>query len=270
MRYNIPEVNDLKIDSIIQIELFENFGSGYPLDKLSRNFNGIIYLVAPRDRIFINGKCYDLEPGDVIFFRKGEKYRVELPDNYLKCYVIDFSGENDGDYMVVRDCEELLPMFERAEQLWRRHREDEYFRLDCAALTYRILAELCRRRDKLGQPLRKTEKLKPVIERIHLEYSSPELRVSELARMIGVSERSLSKTFTEVYGCSPKRYLTELRIKRAKELLAANSSREYPISEVAKQVGFSDVYHFSNFFRRESGMSPSEYRRVSQSRIRNG
>ena len=51
-----------------------------------------------------------------------------------------------------------------------------------------------------------------------------------------------------------------VEIRRAKELLAANSGQEYPISEIAKQVGFSDVYHFSNFFRRECGMPPSEYR----------
>ena len=252
----------MKVDTMIQIELFESFGNNYPLDKVSRDWNGIIYIVSDCDRIIIRGKTYLVEVGDVIFFRKGEKYRVELPTNHVKSYVIDYLGENDCDYMIVRDCEDLLPLFERAEQLWRRHREDEYFRLDCAGITCRILAELRRKHDTLAQPLRKTEKLRPVIERIHRDYASPELRISELAKMIGISERALSTDFGEVYGCSPKRYLSKLRIKRAKELLTANSSRECPICEVAKLVGFGDVYHFSNFFRRECGMSPSEFRRT--------
>lgn len=250
----------MKVDSIIQIELYENFGSAYPLDKKSRSWNGVIYIAEDCDRILINGRSYIVEQGDVVFFRRGERYRVELPKNHIKCYVIDYLGENDCEYMIVRNCEEILPLFERAEQLWRRHREDEYFRLDCVALTYRILAELRRRNDLVGRPLRKTEKLRPALERIHRDYYDPRFRISGLAALVGVSERSFSKLFAEVYGCSPKRYLTKLRLRRAKELLAANSGQEYPISEIAKQVGFSDVYHFSNFFRRECGMSPSEYR----------
>ena len=250
----------MKVDSIIQIELYENFGSAYPLDKKSRSWNGVIYITEDCDRILINGRSYIVEQGDVVFFRRGERYRVELPKNHIKCYVIDYLGENDCEYMIVRNCEEILPLFERAEQLWRRHREDEYFRLDCVALTYRILAELRRRNDLVGRPLRKTEKLRPALERIHRDYYDPGLKISELAELVGVSERAFSKTFAELYGCSPKRYLTRLRIKSAKELLVANSSREYPIGEIAKQVGFGDVYHFSNFFRHECGMPPSEYR----------
>lgn len=262
MCYNYrEEAEKMKVDSIIQIELYENFGSAYPLDKKSRAFNGIIYNVEDSGRILINGKCWICGPGDVIFFRKNENYRVELLNNHIKCYVIDYLGENDCEYMIVRECEDIQPLFERAAQLWRRHREDEYFMLDCTALTYRILAEIRRRNDLVVKSLRKTERLRPALECIHRDYCDPGLKISELAELVGVSERSFSKSFGEIYGCSPKRYLTKLRIKRAKELLSANSSREYPISEVAKQVGIADLYHFSNFFRRECGMPPSEYRK---------
>lgn len=256
MEYNIGEVSELKLDRIAQIELFENFGNGYPLDKESRNTHGIVYLLNTSTRVILGGKLYKITTGDVIFYRQHEKYRVELPDNYIKCYVIDFLGEYDGDFMVIHGCEDMLPLFEEAERLWRRHREDEYFRLDCMALTYRIFAELCRRRDRIGQPLRKKERLKPVLERIHRDYGSSELKISDLAELVGMGERNLCKSFCEVYGSSPKRYLTDLRMKRAKELLRV----DHTVTEVARMVGFRDVYHFSTCFKKEFGISPLAYR----------
>ena len=256
MEYNIIEVSELKLDRIEQIELFENFGNGYPLDKESRNTHGIIYQLDASSRIILGGKLYKITSGDVYFFRQHEKYRVELPDNYTKSYVIDFLGEYDGDFMVIHGCEDMLPLFEEAERLWRRHREDEYFRLDCMALTYRIFAELCRRRDRIGQPLRKKERLKPVLERIHRDYGSSELKISDLAELVGMGERNLCKSFCEVYGSSPKRYLTDLRMKRAKELLRV----DHTVTEVARMVGFRDVYHFSTCFKKEFGISPLGYR----------
>lgn len=246
----------MKIDAIRQIELFENFGNGYPLDKQSRNTYGLVYQLNSNARVIISGKLYKIASGDVVFFRQHEKYRVELPDNYIKCYVIDFLGEYDGDFIIIHGCGDLLPLFEEAERLWKRHREDEYFRLDCTALTYRIFAELCRRHDRLGQPLRKKERLKPVLERIHHDYGSSELKISELAELVGMSERNLCKSFCEVFGSSPKRYLTDLRMKRAKELLRVDHS----VTEVARMVGFRDVYHFSACFKKEFGISPLEYR----------
>lgn len=256
MEYNISEVSELKLDRIAQIELFENFGNGYPLDKESRNTHGIIYQLDASPRIILGGKLYKITSGDVYFFRQHEKYRVELPDNYIKCYVIDFLGEYDGDFMVIHGCEDMLPLFEEAGRLWRRHREDEYFRLDCMALTYRIFAEICRRRDRLGQPLRKKERLKPVLERIHRDYGSSELKISDLAELVGMGERNLCKSFCEVYGSSPKRYLTDLRMKRAKELLRV----DHTVTEVARMVGFRDVYHFSTCFKKKFGISPLGYR----------
>lgn len=246
----------MKLDRIAQIELFENFGNGYPLDKESRNTHGIVYLLNTSTRVILGGKLYKITTGDVIFYRQHEKYRVELPDNYIKCYVIDFLGEYDGDFMVIHNCEDMLALFEEAERLWRRHREDEYFRLDCMALTYRIFAELCRRRDRIGQPLRKKERLKPVLERIHRDYGSSELKISDLAELVGMGERNLCKSFCEVYGSSPKRYLTDLRMKRAKELLRV----DHTVTEVARMVGFRDVYHFSTCFKKEFGISPLGYR----------
>ncbi len=56
---------------------------------------------------------------------------------------------------------------------------------------------------------------------------------------------------------SPKQYLTKLKIKKARELLLHT---DHPIYIVANSVGFTDPLAFSKFFRREMGISPSDYR----------
>lgn len=265
----------MKIDMIVQIELYENFGDFYPLDKKAREWNGLVYLIgkteritekkrkSPEDRSAVWGRSWSLSGGEVCLLPQNSSYYVELYENYVKCYVINFLGEVEND-IIVEPCPDLLTMFEEATRLWERHREDEYYQLDCIGIANRIFAELCRRHDRnshgLGvrkKDLRKKERLAPVLDRIHSIYSSPELRISELAALIGVSERCLSETFTDIYGISPKRYLTELRLKRAKELLLG----DYSIGDIAQIVGYRDIYHFSNSFKDEFGITPSEYRR---------
>lgn len=251
-------MSEFVIDDIANIALFENFGAGYPLDKLSRDCFGLIYntgATGAREKIIIDGKTFETNGGSTIFFRQHEKYRIELPDNYLKCYVIDFFGRTDEKWMVLEKCEDLFPLFSEAAKLWNRHREDEYYRADCMSITYRIFAEMCRRRDRQSVPYRRKERLTPVISAIHENYHSPDLRVGDLARLAGVSERYLCRNFTEVYGKSPRQYISDLRLARAKELLTA----EYGVGETARLTGFRDVCHFSAFFRHECGMSPSDF-----------
>lgn len=246
----------MRINEIITAEFYTNNGSEYPLNKSSREFHGLVYLTCKRGKLIIDGKSYNNSTGNISYLPYRSQYRVELPDNYLSCYVINFSGEVKYGHIIQDNCTDLAPLFEQATRLWRRHREDEYFRLDCMAITYRIFAELLRRRDNSAPPCRIKKQINPCIEKIHESYILPDFKVSTLAPMIGVSERYLCRRFNEVYGMSPKRYLNELRIKRAKELLIGN----FNVSEVAGLTGFRDIYHFSSFFKTQCGISPSEYR----------
>ena len=55
-------------------------------------------------------------------------------------------------------------------------------------------------------------------------------------------------------------YLTEVRMKRARMLLAESDS--VPITTIALDVGYEDSRYFSTVFKKEHGMTPSEYRRA--------
>lgn len=84
-------------------------------------------------------------------------------------------------------------------------------------------------------------------------------RITDLASKEGVSAASLKKHFTQIYGKPISEYLKERRVEKAKELLTAGS---LSISDVAGEVGYENQGKFGAMFRRETGATPLEYRRL--------
>lgn len=83
------------------------------------------------------------------------------------------------------------------------------------------------------------------------------LTVKELALLTHLSESSFKRKFKEIFKKSPKKYLTEKKVKRAAELLKSNTNR---VSEIAYDVGFDSVSTFNRNFAIHFGKSPSDYR----------
>ena len=86
---------------------------------------------------------------------------------------------------------------------------------------------------------------------------SRSVTVDQIARQAGVSRSYLYRAFQTAFGCSPSEYLTRYRIQRAAQLLRHSS---LPVGAVATSAGFEDPFYFSRVFRREMGVSPTEYR----------
>ena len=80
--------------------------------------------------------------------------------------------------------------------------------------------------------------------------------VEEVAQRLEVSSAHLSRVFTKKTGLSPGKYITHVRIEYAKLLLR---DPETSITYVAEASGFANPNYFAKVFRRETGMSPSEY-----------
>ena len=88
-------------------------------------------------------------------------------------------------------------------------------------------------------------------------------RLSELATAVKVHPVTLARGFRKTYGCSVGAYLRWLRVARAARELAETDA---PLAEIALAAGFADQSHFSNVFRRETGLSPSAFRRAVRTR----
>jgi len=90
--------------------------------------------------------------------------------------------------------------------------------------------------------------------------SDPELSVHAVADQIGVSIRQLQRAFL-LDGVSPRQFIVNARLDEAVKRISASSDRgSARIIDIALDVGFNDVSHFSRTFRRRFGCSPSQLR----------
>ncbi len=78
-----------------------------------------------------------------------------------------------------------------------------------------------------------------------------------LAGMMALSSSYFTRLCREVYGVSPIKLLTRLRMERAASFL---NNTDYPIYIIAQQIGYHDEFAFSTAFKRCTGTSPSHYR----------
>ena len=83
------------------------------------------------------------------------------------------------------------------------------------------------------------------------------ITVASVAEACGVTYEHASRTFSSHAGISPSAYLQKLRMEKAGHLLVTS---DYKVAEVARRVGYEDLYTFSKAFKRVVGVSPREYR----------
>ncbi|RRV64995.1 AraC family transcriptional regulator [Stutzerimonas stutzeri] len=88
----------------------------------------------------------------------------------------------------------------------------------------------------------------------HMEQ---DLGLDELAWASGVDRFRLSRAFKAAFGIAPHAYLVQLRLARARQLLASGQ----PPTRVAMTLGFADQSHMGRWFRRAYGLTPAHYRR---------
>jgi two-component system response regulator YesN len=88
-------------------------------------------------------------------------------------------------------------------------------------------------------------------------YMEGALSLNDVAHHVNLSPSHFSVVFSQETCQTFKEYLTEVRITKAKELLRTTALRS---AEISYQVGYSDPHYFSYVFRKNTGLSPSEFR----------
>ena len=99
-------------------------------------------------------------------------------------------------------------------------------------------------------------RLRQVIEYIH-EHSDQNLSLLEMAQHVQMSPYYFSHLFKQSTGLSPHQYLISYRIQQAKQMLTTTA---LSIAEIAAQAGFVDQSHLARHFKRQFGVSPSQFR----------
>ena len=125
----------------------------------------------------------------------------------------------------------------------------------CAPLKYMLCALYEEDRKTVSEAIEHDVYKKAI--RYIKEHYTENITVTDVAAHIGYSESYFGYAFKKKYKMSVSRYIRELQLAKAKDLLENTS---FSVASVAGYVGFDDSNYFSALFKKYFGLSPKEYR----------
>ncbi len=203
-----------------------------------------------------NNKNYVSDPHHAIILPKGQSYTIR-GDKTGKFPLINFEcAEFLCDTMIVLPIENIdfvMRDFIQMKNLFLFERN----RTKVMSLFYNIIHNFCE-----SAAIPRNSILLPAIKYLENNYSFSELTNKILADQCNISEVYFRKLFAEQYGITPRQYIIDIRINKAKQLLTDGILK---INVVSEKCGFSNPYHFSRLFKEKTGLTPTEY--LKQNRI---
>src|SRR5688500_13225555 len=91
------------------------------------------------------------------------------------------------------------------------------------------------------------------------KYHGDKIELSQIAAAAFMSRFHYIRIFQQVYGRTPRQYLQDVRIEKAKDLL----KKGVPVTAVCTEVGYDSLPTFSKIFKRGTGHSPKAYQRIN-------
>ena len=104
------------------------------------------------------------------------------------------------------------------------------------------------------------EKFRPVLDYIENHYTE-NISISELAKIMNISKMYFSNSFKASFHISPKQYILGKRLHKSQHLLLKT---DMSIKEIANTVGQMDVSNYIRKFKKKTGITPGDYRRLYQ------
>lgn len=205
-----------------------------------------------------NGRQFLSDSLHIVLLPKGCTYRWTCQDPG-ECILIEFDAEETflepfSFPINAAQHNQLLRHYDRIEQILLQ--KSPFYQFECKQELFSILLLLFKSSERKYNPSGKQTLLAPAMHLINTQYYNCELNNDLLAAACDVSTVYFRKTFTSVYGISPMKYLQNLRLDKAKAMLASDYGS---ITQIAESVGYSNLYHFSKMFKLYTGVCPRDY-----------
>ncbi len=259
LRYNDAEVMQMSFPKEITVsaitEAFTVYSPrGRVLEIKNRFAYGLSFCKSGEIVYTHKGRKTVSRPGVAVLLPMGEDYRLdgtgagEFP---LINFYLDRQDIREFIEIPLCQPETYLRDFEMLCEVLLCGRD----RFRAFGIFYGILSRLATESEGEG------DALVPILRYLETHYSDAQLSSSVLAEQGGISEVYMRKLFRERLHTSPKAYITELRMQRARQLLFEG---RLGVGEIAAACGFTTVYHFSAAFRAATGQSPTKFRRENR------
>lgn len=223
--------------------------------EVSRPVLGHRYMMEPsqKKRFQVAAECLD-----------EERFRQELEES---CGALlarpDLNGQMLEDWFnqVLEACLYGMRQTGQVDERFPSEMEERFWLCADAQGVLQILREsVCReiRRLEAERSLRETRPITDAKRYIQQHYQEA-LRLEDVSSAVGFNATYFSTLFKKETGQNFVDYLTDLRIGKAKELL---SGEDLSVQDVAELVGYQDLKYFSKLFKKVTGVSPSDYKKL--------
>lgn len=178
---------------------------------------------------------------------------TDLPANHLLPPGLDYVYPAGKYAEVFTACfDRMIPEFEKKEQFYAEITQN--LALTIVMYMFRLINEHNRDANQL---LQSNANIRQAIAYIQ-EHLGEELRLEDIAKQCHMSKYYLSHQFTQTQGISLSAYILKSRITKSMQLLRETNM---PVKEVSEAVGFHDVAYFCRAFKRETSLTPLQYRK---------
>lgn len=244
-------IENLKVVSILHKE-------SSPQGKVSvRRLNGFIMRTSGTMQYIFDDKSITVNSGEMIFVPKNSRYEHKiLSDCPSACTIINFEGDCDDAYVKLYSLNEFYDaeyIMNHIADLWNLGNQAEKYR--CLSLLYNLFCHATNIDLREYRDEKKFDIINPGVEYLKKNIYDSSLKIERMHKLCGVSDTYFRKIFISRFGVSPKNYVMEKRISRAKSII--ESGEFTTVKELALSVGYTDALYFGKVFKERYGSSPS-------------
>ncbi len=257
---------DIYVTDIFYVEKFEA-DVNWHITERAINSQGyiLVFCDAGEATYMYNGQTVDISQGDILFLRRDTKRsgRTHL-DNPWGFYVICFdlalnpeAGEliDQIQGVIHSDFSQMLSVFREVFHTWNTARIA--YKLTIRNLIEKVLLEIIGKHYDFPHDDSTYSCVKTSVYRME-KNPQIDFSVAQFALEYNVSEGHFRRLFKAYTGMSVCDYLRMIRINLAKSYLLYGN---YNVAEAAQLTGFSNPFYFSRIFKKQTGISPSEFAR---------
>ena len=207
------------------------------------------------------GKSYAIGEGDIFFVMSAKEY-VLCNRGGLKFIYITFIGSRvhplterlrlDSDTPVLIGYSALIPFWLESIERAEKYNSD----LVSQAVLYYTLSYIAADSAEKMSTMQKGDTMEEIKRYVDEHYTESELSLSSVACRFGYNPKYLSEKFRRTMRIGLNKYITELRMQCAVNLIREG---RYSVAQAAESSGYSDPLYFSKVFKKHFGVSPRDY-----------
>lgn len=231
----------------------------------------ILYIASGKACFNLEGHSVEVAAGNMVLYlpKQAQQYAYYLIDK-PEVYWVHFTGSDARKRMEEAgfDKSRILNtgISSKYQEVFSTMIQELQLPRSCSSdLASLSLLQLCfylkRMKEEGGfQKTQSQREMEQAVRYFH-ENLSKEIEVENYAKKLHMSTCWFIRSFKSYTGMPPRKYLTSIRIKKAKELL---ESTDYSVGEIGGIVGYDNPFYFSRIFKKISGNSPAQYRKAAR------